>query len=77
MCNYVGIEKFMEWYRRTAKAPLSQAEVLSRLYSDYCQTRKGEFELGPGETVSGKAESYPFSFENIGCCGASTVYIYF
>lgn len=77
MCNYVGSEKFMEWYRRTAKAPRGEGEALRRVYEDYCRTGKSVFELSSGETVSGRPESYPYTFENIGCCGASTIYIYF
>lgn len=77
MRNYVNTEKFMAWYRAAAKKPLDEAQVLNRLYEDYCRTLREEFVLSPEETVSGRAESYAYRCENIGCCGASTVYISF
>ena len=77
MPNYVGSEKFMEWYRATAREPLKEAQVLARLYAADCDTRVASFVLSPEETVSGREESYPFRVENLGCCGASTMFVYF
>ena len=77
MVNYVGSEKFMEWYRAAAKDPLKETEVLGRLYAGYCESREPFFTVPAGQSVSGRDESYPFRVENLGCCGASTMFVYF
>jgi len=77
MVNYVNEERFLRWYRERAKAPATDAEVLSGLYADYCATGRGVFRLDGQDTVDGKSASFRYRVENIGCCGASTVYVYF
>ena len=77
MYNYVNEEKFIAWYRAAARTPLGDKAILERAAKQYMATRKGLFVLGPEETLSGQEESYAFRFENIGCCGASTLYFYF
>ena len=77
MVNYVNEAAFLRWYREKAKDPAPDTEVLSRLYADYCDDHKGVYRLGPGDTLDGKSAEYRFRVDNIGCCGASTIYIYF
>jgi hypothetical protein len=77
MVNYVNEERFLKWYRERAKDPAPDTEVLSRLYADYCDTKKSVYRLEPEDTVSGKAAEFRFKVDNIGCCGASTIYVYF
>lgn len=77
MFNYVNEEKFYAWYKSVAKQPVSQRELLERAAKQYMSSHRGLFTLPAGETLSGSEESYPFRFENIGCCGASTIYFYF
>ena len=76
MFNYVNEEKFMLWYREHARKPLGQREVLAELAKRYMATRNPAFVLSPEESKSGVQESYEYRFENIGCCGASTLYFY-
>ena len=77
MFNYVNEEKFIAWYRANAKASLGDKAILERCAKQYMSKRKAEFVLPAGESVSGQEEVYAFRFENIGCCGASTLYFYF
>ena len=77
MYNYINEEKLFAWYDSTAKSPLSHKALLAELAKRYMSTRKAVFELSADETLSGEAESYAYKFENIGCCGASTIYFYF
>lgn len=77
MYNYINEEKLFAWYDSVAKAPLSHKALLAEVARRYLATRRAVFELSAGETLSGQAESYAFRFENIGCCGASTIYFYF
>ena len=51
--------------------------IIRELAKQYMDTRKGEFILPADKTLSGNEERYPFTFENLGCCGASTIYVYF
>lgn len=85
MVNYVNSEKFMAWYTAGAKEPLREAQALEKVYAAYCADcyagrrsgSQGRFVIPAGESVSGKEESYDFRVENIGCCGASTIFVYF
>ena len=77
MINYVNEDKFLRWYRAKAKAPAPDAEVLAGLYADFCETGKKVFSLAAKDTVTGKAAEYRYDVDNVGCCGASTVYVYF
>ena len=77
MFNYVNEEKFIAWYRANAKASLEDKAILERCAKQYMSTRKATFVLPAEESLSGQEEVYAFRFENIGCCGASTLYFYF
>ena len=77
MYNYVNEEKFIEWYRAKAKAPMGDKAVLAELAKRYMATRRAQFVLSAQESLSGAEETYTYRFENIGCCGASTIYFYF
>ena len=76
--NYVNEEKFIAWYETVAKEPrLSAAALLADVFQQYVSTRAGEYVVPAENAISGQEERYPFRFENIGACGASTNYIYF
>lgn len=78
MVNYVNQEAFFDWYASASRAGLTdKAALLGELFSRYCQTGEERFTLPAAQTKSGQEESFPFRFENVGCCGASTVFIYF
>ena len=78
MTNYINEEKFFAWYSEKALSPAAnKAKLLNEVFQQYLKTRKQEFVLPADKTKSGENEVYPISFENIGCCGASTYYIYF
>ncbi len=76
MFNYVNEDAFLSWYRGKAASPLPDAKALEALARGYLKTRVGEFVIPAEESKSGTEERYPFRFENIGCCGASTLYFY-
>ena len=75
--NTVGEEKFLAWYRKNAKKSLPAAKALQRVHDSYFTDAGEVFTLGAAETKSGAEASYEFRVEEIGCCGASTLYFYF
>ena len=78
MINYVNESDFFKWYESVSKAPISNKKaLLDKVHQDYCSTKLSVFTLSPNETVTGKEESYNYNYDDIGCCGASTIYIYF
>lgn len=77
MYNYVNEEKFFAWYESVAKDKTDRKALLANVAKQYMARRKAVYVLPAEKTLSGKEESYPFRFENIGCCGASTIYFYF
>lgn len=78
MCNYINEDKFFEWYDSIiADKNYSRDGVLTDIFTFHCMTRKMVFEVPASKTISGVAESYEFRAENIGCCGASTMFIKF
>lgn len=78
MTNYVNEDKFFQWYSETANSPIgNKTKLLNEVFQQYMKTRRQEYVLLATQTKSGNEESFPFRFENIGCCGASTYYIYF
>ena len=78
MINYVNDDVFWNWYKTTAKGPLmTKKALLDSVFKYYCDTKSEVFSLPAEETVSGNVENYDYKFEDIGCCGASTIYIYF
>ena len=77
MANYIGSEKFAEWYNKTAIAPRDVTHVMMELYTNFCSTGVSEFTIPAEKSTTGKAESYKFRVENLGCCGASSMMVYF
>lgn len=76
--NYVNEEAFFAWYKSTVKREtLTGPALLADVVNQMNAAGKQEYVLPPSETKSGREERYPYRFENIGCCGASTMYIYF
>lgn len=78
MVNYVNQEAFFDWYDSASRTGVAdKAALLGELFNRYCRTGEERYVLAPGQTKSGQEESFPFRFENVDCCGASTVFIYF
>ena len=78
MFNLVNEEAFFSWYASVAKSKkINRSAVLSELYQHYCDTKESVFTLRSPYTVSGEDETYPYAIDDIGKCGASTVFIYF
>ena len=76
--NYVNEDAFFAWYKAAAKREsLAGPALLADVVSQMNITGRQEYILPPSETKSGREERYSYRFENIGCCGASTMYIYF
>lgn len=77
MANYVNESAFFAWYDGAAREPrMSRAALLEDLARQHRDTRRKEYVLPPDRTRSGREERYPFRYENVGCCGASTVFYY-
>lgn len=78
MINYVNEKAFLNWYQSVSRDQIvNESALLNEVFLAYCRTGKGIYTLPAAKTVTGKDESYPFTCENIGCCGASTLYVYF
>ncbi len=78
MTHYVNEEALFAWYDANAREPrMPHAALLDDLTRRYLETRQPEYVLPPAKTNSGQEERYPFRCENIGCCGASTIFYYF
>lgn len=78
MTNYVNEAALFAWYEQVAKEPrLSPSALLEELTRRHRDTRETEYVLPPEKTRTGREERYPFRYENLGCCGASTVFYYF
>ena len=78
MANYVNEAALFAWYEEKAREPrLSRTALLEDLAAQHRQTRREEYVLSPDRTVTGREERFPFRYENVGCCGASTVFYYF
>ena len=76
--NYVNENEFLSWYEKNAKdKQYSKPVLLNEVFENYCETRVSEYVLSADKTVSGKEERYPFKYDEIGCCGADTKFIYF
>lgn len=75
--NTVGEEKFLAWYRKNAKKALAPEAALRRVRDSWFADRSNTFVLCAEESKSGAEERYDFRVEDIGCCGASTLYFYF
>lgn len=78
MTNYVNEAAFFAWYDAVANGPdPGRAALLDDVLRQYRETRREEYVLPPERTRSGREERYPFRYDNVGCCGASTVYLCF
>lgn len=77
MHHYVNEEALFAWFCETANESLDEARLLRELTQQYFQTRRAVFTLPAERTKSGDEASYAYRYENIGCCGASTVFFYF
>ena len=78
MINYVNDDVFWNWYKENAKELyMTKKDLLDDVFKNYCDTKKEVYTLSSDITKSGNEESYAFKFDDIGCCGASTIYIYF
>ena len=76
MYNYINEDAFFAWYEeKTGQKPDKKA-LLGELAKQYMATRRGEFVLPAEKCLCGEEQRYPFRFENLGCCGASTIYFY-
>lgn len=77
MHNYVNEDALFLWYEEKTGQKANKKALLQEVAGQYMKSRKAEFVLGADKTLSGAEERYAFRFENIGCCGASTMYFYF
>ena len=78
MTNYVNEDRFLQWYRSVCRKPeKNTGKLLNDLYLAYCDTGATEYTVPSSDSLTGRDESYVFRCEDIGCCGASTVYMYF
>ena len=78
MVNYVNQDKFIDWYNSVSKVKTTNStNLLEKVHQHYCNTGSKVFTVPANKTISGKDEHYTFEYEDIGCCGASTRYIYF
>lgn len=78
MANFVNEEAFFKWYDNvSADKKYDKNKLLNEVFEQYCQTRRSRFELGGDKTASGETEGYDYTFEDLGKCGGSAIYIYF
>lgn len=78
MTTYVNEKAFFEWYREASgKEIADKGSLLEKVRRQYLETGSSRFLLPASETRSGQEKSYTFRYEDVGCCGASTVFIYF
>lgn len=78
MYNYVNEEKFFDWYTSVSKTGIgNKSTLLAELVSNAGGPGEKEFLLPASQTVTGKDEVYKYKIDNLGCCGASTIYCYF
>lgn len=76
--NYVNENDFLKWYEKNAKdKQYNKFKLLNEVFEQYCETRVTEFILSSDKTVSGTEERYPYKYDEFGCCGADTKFIYF
>ncbi len=78
MLQYVNEEAFFTWYDSVALAKsYNRSILLNDVYQQYAETKDSVFVLPADMTSTGKEESYSYRIEDIGKCGASTVFMYF
>ncbi len=76
MYNYVNEDAFFAWYEEKTGCKADKKALIAELSRQYMASRKGEFLLPAEKCLSAQEERYSFRFENLGCCGASTMYFY-
>ena len=69
MVTFVNEDAFLRWYAANCQTPDGNS---GRVLNDVQQ-----FVIPARASVSGRDETYPFRFEDKGCCGASNPFIYF
>ncbi|MBR6207104.1 MAG: hypothetical protein IKQ73_08075 [Oscillospiraceae bacterium] len=78
MVTFVNEDSFLRWYADNCRIPDGNTgRVLNDVYMGYCSTGVQQFVIPAAASVSGRDETYPFRFEDKGCCGASNPFIYF
>lgn len=78
MFNYVNDEKFYGWYESVSKERIvNKSALMNELVRNADGPGYAIYTIPASKTVTGKDESYRYKVENIGCCGATTIYIYF
>ena len=78
MANYVNEDQFFNWYESVSKDGIrSKTELLNETLSIFSNTGKACYTLPASKTKTGREESYSYKVENLGCCGASTIYVCF
>ena len=76
--NTVNEDAFFRWYSTVSlRGITSKSALLHEVLQQYRESGREEYVLSASETRSGSEERYPFRFENVGCCGASTMFFYF
>ena len=76
MINYINEAAFYRWYAEVT-GKKADGNTLQLVFEQYCSTGKAVFTLAANQTLTGRAEEYAYRFENVGCCGASTIYLTF
>ncbi len=78
MENCVNEDAFFAWYDSISLVPAgNRMGLLREVYSQYAETGESVFVLPANKTRSGAEESYAYTIEDLGKCGASTVFMYF
>lgn len=78
MVNYIGEDKFTEWFKENYNSDkYNMNEVLNDTYMNFCNTGKAEYVIPALKSKSGVEVKYTYRVENLGCCGASTICVYF
>ena len=78
MTQFINSEAFFKWYDSvSSETKYNKDKLLNEVFQQYCDTRESVFQLPAEKTVTGKAESYKYEFEDLGKCGGSALFIYF
>ena len=77
MVQYVNEQTLLDRYAALTGSPCpNPASLLQQAYALGCRGVR-QLTLPAAKTLSGREERIPFTFENVGCCGASTIFIRF
>ena len=78
MTQFINSEAFFKWYDSvSSETKYNKDKLLNDVFQQYCDTRESVFKLPAEKTITGKAESYKYEFEDLGKCGGSALFIYF